>query len=98
VPADIEVAIYRVVQEALTNVARHAGAQRVDVRLELSGGRIRLTVVDDGRGAAGNPAPHLGLLGMSERIAALAGTLEITTARDAGFRLDAAIPFELIVS
>jgi signal transduction histidine kinase len=86
------VALYRVVQEALTNVARHAGARSVEVSLRADDGVVRLSVADDGAGAPGEPTPHLGLLGIRERVAALAGTLEITTARGAGFRLDARIP------
>ena len=91
-PVELEVALYRVVQEALTNVARHAGAQRVEVSLRAEDGVVRLSVADDGTGAPGEPIPHLGLLGIRERVAALAGTLEITTAAGAGFRLDATIP------
>lgn len=91
-PVELEVALYRVVQEALTNVARHAGARSVEVSLRADDGVVRLTVADDGAGAPGDPTPHLGLLGIRERISALAGTLEITTATGAGFRLDATIP------
>lgn len=91
-PGELEVALYRVVQEALTNVARHAGARSVEVSLRADDGVVRLSVADDGAGAPGEPTPHLGLLGIRERVAALAGTLEITTARGAGFRLDARIP------
>lgn len=89
---ELEVALYRVVQEALTNVARHARAKSVHVVLRSEDGRVRLTIVDDGAGAPDRPTPHLGLLGIRERIAALAGTLEISTASGAGFRLDATIP------
>ena len=91
-PAELEVALYRVVQEALTNVARHSGARTVEVVLRADDGLVRLTVADDGTGAPGEPTPHLGLLGIRERVAALAGRLEITTASGAGFRLDATIP------
>ncbi len=89
---EIEVALYRVVQEALTNVVRHARAKSVDVWLRPEGTRLRLTVVDDGAGASAELIPHLGLLGIRERIAELKGTLEIATAEGAGFRLDATIP------
>ena len=57
---DLQVALYRVVQEALTNVARHAQARRVDIRLGLEDGRVRLAIEDDGRGVTGEPIPTLG--------------------------------------
>jgi signal transduction histidine kinase len=89
----VEVTLYRVVQEALTNVARHADAAEVAVSLRADNGRLRLSVQDDGAGLRTQPTPHLGLLGMRERIAALDGTLEFITAPHSGFRLVAAIPF-----
>jgi signal transduction histidine kinase len=92
--ADAEVALYRVVQEALTNVARHAGARRVNVRLELEPRWVRLHVEDDGQGPSGEITPHLGLLGMRERVTALGGTLTVQSAPGAGLRLEATIPLE----
>lgn len=88
-----EVAIYRVVQEALTNVARHADARSVRVRLDPGPRALRLEIEDDGRGASGEPVPHLGLLGMRERLTALGGSLEISGRNGrGGFRLQAEIP------
>jgi signal transduction histidine kinase len=89
---DLQVVLYRVVQEALTNVARHAAAERVRVRLRAENGQVHLAVEDDGRGVAGEPVPHLGLLGMRERVTAVGGVLEIGSAPGAGFRLEATIP------
>jgi CheY-like chemotaxis protein len=63
VTEELQVAIYRVVQEALTNVARHSGAKRALVRVARQPGGIEVIVEDNGRGAATNPTPHLGLLG-----------------------------------
>jgi signal transduction histidine kinase len=91
-PPEIEVAIYRVVQEALTNVARHAAAQHVHVRFAVEPGWVRLHIEDDGRGVRGEPVPHLGLLGMRERVTALGGTLSLAGREGAGLRIDAAIP------
>ena len=90
--AETDVTIYRVVQEALTNVARHAGASSVQVSLAVAPTAILLSIADDGAGVTGEPMPRLGLLGIRERVNALAGTLELTTARGKGFRLDATIP------
>jgi signal transduction histidine kinase len=87
-----QVVIYRVVQEALTNVARHAGARRVQVRIESAADRVRLAVQDDGRGVSGEPTPHLGLLGIRERITTLGGTLVIDGGPGRGFRIEADIP------
>ncbi len=87
-----EVVIYRVVQEALTNVARHAGARQVRVGLGASEAGLRLAVEDDGRGMAGEPKPQLGLLGMRERVTALGGTLTVAASPAQGFRLEALIP------
>jgi signal transduction histidine kinase len=89
---DLQVAVYRVVQEALTNVARHAGAQRVTVRVELENGTVRLSIEDDGRGVSGEPRPNLGLLGIRERITELGGALTIGSEPGSGFRLEAVIP------
>lgn len=87
-----QVAIYRVAQEALTNVARHAGAHRVQLRLEADACGVRLAVEDDGCGVAGEPNPHLGLLGIRERVRALGGTLVIGGAPGRGFRIEATFP------
>ena len=95
---DIEVVIYRVVQEALTNIAKHAHASRASVALTFEDLQARLIVEDDGRGmpTTGTPLdpdqPHLGLLGMRERVTAVGGTLGIGTGPQGGLRIDARIP------
>jgi len=86
---EADVAVYRVIQEALTNVARHASAHAVRVLLAVEQATIRLSVEDDGVGVAGRPVPRLGLLGIQERMAALNGRVEVTSSRGAGFRLEA---------
>ena len=89
---EAEVAIYRVVQEALTNVARHAGARRVQVAVQLEPESVRVRIEDDGHGVPGEITPHLGLLGMRERVSALGGTLELGGAAGSGLRVEAVIP------
>lgn len=77
---DLSTTIFRILQEALTNVARHAQARRVDVSLMECSGRLRLEVLDDGRGITGNALSRpgsLGLLGMHERAQRLGGTLSV---------------------
>jgi signal transduction histidine kinase len=93
-PAEAQVAIYRMVQEALTNVARHAQAQHVRVRVALESHAVRVRVEDDGQGVHGEVTPHLGLLGMRERVTALGGTLTVQPAPRSGLRVEAVIPRE----
>ena len=83
----VETALYRVVQEAMTNVVRHARATRVDVLVERRGDRIRVMVEDDGVGFEPDQVQdgdHIGLLGLRERAEALGGTLTIESAPGAG--------------
>jgi PAS domain S-box-containing protein len=89
-PARVETALYRIVQEAMTNVVRHAEATRVDVLVEKRGDRVSLVVEDDGVGFTPSSAPHgehLGLLGVRERAEELGGTLTIESAPGAGTTL-----------
>jgi two-component system sensor histidine kinase UhpB len=80
VPAETAHQLRRIVQECLTNVRLHAGAERVRVTLEMVAGAARVSVADDGRGhTSGAAAGGLGLLGMSERAAILGATLEIVS-------------------
>ncbi|HSK10237.1 MAG TPA: ATP-binding protein [Vicinamibacterales bacterium] len=91
---EVEVVVYRVVQEALTNVARHAEASAVEVRLDAGDREVRLTVEDDGQGVPDNVSPHLGWLGMQERVTAVGGTLAMAPGSSRGWRLEALIPAE----
>ncbi|MDG4820721.1 sensor histidine kinase [Asanoa sp. WMMD1127] len=94
VPADTAVAAYRVVQEALTNVVRHARAGRAEVGLRWAADALEIEVRDDGRGPARRTAPggH-GLIGMRERVDACGGTLRAGAADDGpGFRVHATLP------
>lgn len=91
-PPDVEVVIYRVVQEALTNVARHARATEAQVRILGNDREVHLLVDDNGRGAADDASPHMGWLGMRERVTALGGRLAIDKSAAGGVRLDAHMP------
>lgn len=92
--SDAELAFFRVVQEGLSNVARHASATRVWVTFETTGDRVALAVEDDGRGIAPSASdyPALGIIGMRERLAALKGTLELTERSGGGAILRAELP------
>jgi signal transduction histidine kinase len=89
--AAAEVAIYRIVQEALTNVARHARARSCTVRLALEPAALLLEVTDDGRGFS-HRGTGVGLSAMRERAAELGGTCEITSAEGSGTTVSARLP------
>lgn len=95
--ADVKaIGLFRILQEALTNVMRHAQAHTVDVRLALEGGWLCLTVSDDGRGfipAPGRPS-SFGLVGMRERVLMLGGSLELDSRPGEGTTLSVRIPLE----
>ncbi len=93
-PADpeVEVAVYRVIQEALTNVAKHAQATEARVRVQGSAAALSVVVDDNGVGAAEAATSHLGWLGMRERVTALGGRLDIERAPAGGVRIAVRIP------
>jgi signal transduction histidine kinase len=87
--------LFRILQEALTNVARHAGATEVRVGLRRDESFLELSVVDNGRGfsrIAGPAAASLGLIGMQERAAALHGSTTVASTPGAGTRVTARLP------
>lgn len=99
VPVDVSTAVYRIAQEALTNVAKHAGARHVTVLLDRGGPHLRLVVEDDGRGfeydAAARQAKRdrrLGLAGMQERGALVGGRLQIETGAGRGTTIYLDVP------
>ena len=84
--------VYRVLQEALTNVARHARAQRVYVRLRRGANAVELRVQDDGAGFTPGKSGRLGLRGMRERAALLGGSVDVESQPGAGTTITARIP------
>lgn len=89
------ITVYRMVQEGLTNVVKHAQAREVRVTLDRRDQGITLTIGDDGAGAAavcGDAAAGLGLIGMHERVEALGGSLDIVSAPGRGFHIQAVLP------
>jgi PAS domain S-box-containing protein len=89
-PRRVEATVYFVVSEALANVARYAGARRVDVEVEAGRGRVSVEVRDDGRGGA-DPALGSGLRGLSDRVAALDGSFEVISPAGVGTTVRAVI-------
>lgn len=90
-PAAVEVAVYRIAQEALTNVVRHAGAQECVVRLAVSNG-LELEITDDGQGMAKEPGIGVGLLSMRERTAELGGDFAVEPVPEGGTRIAVRLP------
>jgi len=95
-PPRVEVALYRICQEALTNVARHAEARRVTVRLVATPEQVQLTIEDDGLGfdASDTAEDRHGLVGMNERARMLGGALDLSTSPGAGTRVRVTVPLE----
>ncbi len=95
-PAGIEEVIYRIVQEALTNIEKHARACRVDLRVTVAGRHVRLRIRDDGRGfssvAKGAPAAGLGLGHMRERAELVGGKFSLTSTQGRGTEIIVRIP------
>ncbi len=92
-PPAVDRAAYRIVQEALTNVARHAGSATATVRLDYQPGGLTVQVDDDGRAAPGSPpVPGTGLIGMRERVTALGGRLRAEPRPEGGFTVRAELP------
>lgn len=90
-PPDVEVAAYRVAQEALTNTVKHAYAASATVELDWTEDALTLTVTDDGRGPAGPGGGH-GLIGIRERAAACGGSADTGRGPDGGFRVAVRLP------
>jgi signal transduction histidine kinase len=98
-PADTELALYRILQEALKNVEKHARARSVAVRLRRLFGSIQLVIHDDGIGFDPDVPPvkkkeqaGFGLLGMRERASYLGGVLHVTSRRRSGTTIEARLP------
>jgi signal transduction histidine kinase len=89
-PAAVDVTAYRVIQESLTNVAKHAGDTIATIRLRYD--PDQLSVVVDDQGAGGSPVPGHGIAGMRERVTAVGGTLRAGPGPTGGFRVSARVP------
>ncbi|MFG1869315.1 sensor histidine kinase [Micromonospora arborensis] len=93
--AEVDEAGYRVVQEALTNVARHAGLATAHIHVEYAPAQLTVTVTDDGQASPARPTtPGVGLRGMRERVTGLGGTLRAAAHDDHGFTVRATFPLD----
>lgn len=93
-PEAVQITAYRLVQEAITNVIKHAHATRVEVCIEQEDRNLTVSVADDGLGLEGAPHGGLGLLGMRERVLAAGGRFEIQSHPGRGFRISAVFPLK----
>jgi signal transduction histidine kinase len=94
-PSEVETALYRIVQESLTNIVKHAHAQRVSIALTKMEGSVKAVVEDDGQGF--DPASTdggFGLVGMGERLALLGGRLRIESSPGAGTTIAVDVPVQ----
>ncbi|HKA27288.1 MAG TPA: GAF domain-containing sensor histidine kinase [Gaiellaceae bacterium] len=93
-PEEVETALYRIVQESLTNVVKHARARRVSILLARTEGAIKAVVEDDGRGfdSGGETADGFGLVGMRERLALIGGRLQVESSPEAGTTIAVEVP------
>jgi signal transduction histidine kinase len=96
-PAGVELSAYRIVQEALTNVVKHAGPAHAQVTIRYRDHEVAVEVTDDGRGVGavagdGRKGTGHGLVGMRERVAAFGGDLEVGPRPGGGFRVAARLP------
>ena len=94
----IEIGMFRVVQEALNNVVKHAQAASIRVRIEFAANGVTVIVEDDGKGFdfsdEGSPAGHFGIMGMQERVQLLEGKLAIKSAPNGGTRVIVSVPID----
>jgi signal transduction histidine kinase len=98
---EVEMACFRIVQEGITNIQRHASARRAEVRVQHESGRLRIVITDDGAGvsaervAARARAGHLGIVGMRERARALGGDFALSSPAAGGTRIEVSLPAQL---
>ena len=93
-PATVELTAYRIVQESLTNVLRHAGSAQATVRLAHAPDALTVEITDTGRGPAGDDGDGQGITGMRARAGAVGGTLEAGPGRSGGFTVRARLPLD----
>ena len=93
-PLPAEEALYRIGQEALHNVVKHANASNATIRIGADGDRVRLSVIDDGVGFEPDAVPrgHFGLIGMRQRVDLVGGELRVESRAGGGTHIEAAVP------
>lgn len=94
VPPGVDLSAYRIIQEALTNVLKHAGAATATVRLDYGSDDLRVTVTDTGQGGTPHGPGH-GLIGIRERVAVVGGEIEVGPTDGGGFAVRARLPYSV---
>jgi signal transduction histidine kinase len=94
-PAAVETAVYRIAQEAMTNVVRHAEASHVTIRIACAAEKICIVICDDGRGLSDQQHSGVGLQSMRERAAELNGSCVIESMPEGGTKVVAQLPLEV---
>jgi len=95
-PADVQLVVYRVAQEAMSNAAQHSGAEHLRVQLQWAGNRVELSVGDDGSGFTFDQAARgLGIAGMRERALLVGGDVQVESRPDVGTRVRLTVPLHL---
>ncbi len=95
-PPRVETSLYRIAQEALSNIVRHAAARQIALQLAVTPVHVRLTIEDDGHGFDSSQIPkgRYGLIGLNERVHLLGGKLRLESSSGAGTRIEVTIPLE----
>ncbi|WP_256090193.1 sensor histidine kinase, partial [Actinacidiphila rubida] len=91
-PAELDLSAFRIIQEALTNVVRHAGTSRCQVTIDYQDEELTIDIVDDGRGCDLPAAGGFGIIGMRERTSLLHGQFTAGARPEGGFRVRARLP------
>jgi signal transduction histidine kinase len=94
IPKGIDLSAYRLIQEGLTNVIKHAGPATATVRVRYGDGEVEIEVTDDGRGSAASNGGGHGLSGMRERVAVWGGTLDVGPSDGGGYHVRAMLPYQ----
>ena len=95
VPPGVDLSAYRIIQEALTNVLKHASAASATIRLDYGAEELTLSVLDDGVGSTGSKGGGHGLVGIRERVAVVGGEIETGPAAGGGFEVNARLPYSV---
>ena len=95
VPPGVDLSAYRIIQESLTNVLKHAGARRATVHLDYGPDALLLSVQDDGTGSSAVNGTGHGLVGIRERVAVVGGEVEIGPGDRGGFEVRARLPYSV---
>jgi signal transduction histidine kinase len=93
-PAPIELSVYRIVQEGLTNARKHAGPARARVLLDYGADALEVAIEDDGDGVVSANGSRRGLIGVRERVAVFGGHYQAGPRADGGWRLRAVLPLQ----